>query len=225
MLFACFWHCGRAADCRKSPRILGQMNAAAGRGVFKSLLKSQIPRNWAERDEPDLWQQCEPRLHLHGRGRSHEPGQHAERACQQPRLHAGLHERPRAQQRDLFESRLRISAGAREIIVTPTRVPHLTDDGEERRRPRRDRKYVKNVRAMSAVQQRLLDAIDECSVVAALGPAGTGKTCLAIAKAMEALEQNKVGRIVLCLPAVEAGESPGFLPTPTSCATPWWRAC
>lgn len=76
----------------------------------------------------------------------------------------------------------------------------------------RDRKYVKNIRAMSAVQQRLLDAIDECSVVAALGPAGTGKTYLAIAKAVEALEQNRVSRIVLSRPAVEAGESLGFLP-------------
>jgi len=76
----------------------------------------------------------------------------------------------------------------------------------------RDRKYVKNIRAMSTVQQRLLDAIDECSVVAAVGPAGTGKTYLAIAKAVEALEQNRVGRIVLSRPAVEAGESLGFLP-------------
>jgi len=76
----------------------------------------------------------------------------------------------------------------------------------------RDRKYVKNVRAMSATQQRLMDAIDAHSVVAALGPAGTGKTYLAIAKAVEALEQNRVGRIVLSRPAVEAGESLGFLP-------------
>ncbi len=76
----------------------------------------------------------------------------------------------------------------------------------------RDRKYIKNVRAMSVLQQRLLDAIDECSVVAALGPAGTGKTYLAIAKAVEALEQNRAGRIILTRPAVEAGESLGFLP-------------
>ena len=46
----------------------------------------------------------------------------------------------------------------------------------------------------------------------ALGPAGTGKTYLAIAKAVEALESGKVGRIVLSRPAVEAGESLGFLP-------------
>ncbi|HVZ28542.1 MAG TPA: PhoH family protein [Rhizomicrobium sp.] len=76
----------------------------------------------------------------------------------------------------------------------------------------RDRKYVKNVRAMSPAQQELMDAIDEKSVVLALGPAGTGKTYLAIAKAVEALEAGKVGRIVLSRPAVEAGESLGFLP-------------
>src|ERR1700744_1617637 len=46
----------------------------------------------------------------------------------------------------------------------------------------------------------------------ALGPAGTGKTYLAIAKAVEALEAGKVGRIVLSRPAIEAGESIGYLP-------------
>jgi phosphate starvation-inducible PhoH-like protein len=80
-------------------------------------------------------------------------------------------------------------------------------DGEAR-----DRKYVKNIRAMSPLQQRLIDAIDERAVVVALGPAGTGKTYLAIAKAVEALEQGRVSRIVLSRPAVEAGESLGFLP-------------
>jgi phosphate starvation-inducible PhoH-like protein len=76
----------------------------------------------------------------------------------------------------------------------------------------RDRKYVKNIRAMSALQQRLMDAIDERSVVVTLGPAGTGKTYIAIAKAVEALEKNRCARIVLSRPAVEAGESLGFLP-------------
>jgi phosphate starvation-inducible PhoH-like protein len=76
----------------------------------------------------------------------------------------------------------------------------------------RDRKYVKNVKAMSPAQQEFMDAIDGQSVVLALGPAGTGKTYLAIAKAVEALEAGKVSRIVLSRPAVEAGESLGFLP-------------
>jgi phosphate starvation-inducible PhoH-like protein len=76
----------------------------------------------------------------------------------------------------------------------------------------RDRRYVKNIRAMSPTQQALLEAIDERAVVVALGPAGTGKTYLAVAKAVEALEAGRVGRIVLSRPAVEAGESLGFLP-------------
>ena len=83
--------------------------------------------------------------------------------------------------------------------------PRDSDEG-------RDRKYVKNIRAMSVTQQLLLDAIEERSVVLALGPAGTGKTYLAIAKAVEALEAGRCGRIVLSRPAVEAGESLGFLP-------------
>jgi len=76
----------------------------------------------------------------------------------------------------------------------------------------RDRRYVRNVRAQSPVQQEFLDAIEERSVILALGPAGTGKTYLAIAKAVDALEAGRVTRIVLSRPAVEAGESLGFLP-------------
>jgi phosphate starvation-inducible PhoH-like protein len=76
----------------------------------------------------------------------------------------------------------------------------------------RDQSYVKTIKAKSAGQQRLMEAIDRTSLVMALGPAGTGKTYLAIAKAVEALEAGKVGRIVLSRPAVEAGESIGFLP-------------
>jgi phosphate starvation-inducible protein PhoH and related proteins len=74
------------------------------------------------------------------------------------------------------------------------------------------RRYVHHVRAKSANQAALLEALANSSVVAALGPAGTGKTYLAIAKAVEALEDGRVQRIVLCRPAVEAGESLGYLP-------------
>ena len=76
----------------------------------------------------------------------------------------------------------------------------------------REQGYVKTIRPKSDGQARLLDAIDQRSLVVALGPAGTGKTYLAIAKAVEALEAGKVGKIVLSRPAVEAGESIGFLP-------------
>ncbi|MDC7683772.1 PhoH family protein [Asticcacaulis sp. BYS171W] len=76
----------------------------------------------------------------------------------------------------------------------------------------RDQSYVKTIKAKSDGQAELLTAIDDKNLVLALGPAGTGKTYLAIAKAVEALEAGKVGRIVLSRPAVEAGESIGFLP-------------
>jgi len=76
----------------------------------------------------------------------------------------------------------------------------------------REQGYLKTIKPKSIGQAALLDAIDARNLVMALGPAGTGKTYLAIAKAVEALEAGKVGRIVLSRPAVEAGESIGFLP-------------
>jgi phosphate starvation-inducible PhoH-like protein len=76
----------------------------------------------------------------------------------------------------------------------------------------RDQGYLKTIRPKSEGQAQLMDAIDRRSLVVALGPAGTGKTYLAIAKAVAALEAGKVGKIVLSRPAVEAGESIGFLP-------------
>ena len=76
----------------------------------------------------------------------------------------------------------------------------------------REQSFVKNVRPKSKGQTALMEAIDTHSLCLALGPAGTGKTYIAIAKAVEALEGGKVGRIVLSRPAVEAGESLGYLP-------------
>ncbi|MFN4287283.1 MAG: PhoH family protein [Brevundimonas sp.] len=76
----------------------------------------------------------------------------------------------------------------------------------------RDQSYLKTLKPKSTGQAALMEAIDAYSLVMALGPAGTGKTYLAVAKAVEALEAGKVGRIVLSRPAVEAGESIGYLP-------------
>ena len=84
-------------------------------------------------------------------------------------------------------------------------LPRRVDD-------ERDQAFVKTVRPMSEGQKAMMEAVDTHNLVLALGPAGTGKTYLAIAKAVEALEAGKVGRIVLSRPAVEAGESIGFLP-------------
>lgn len=76
----------------------------------------------------------------------------------------------------------------------------------------RDQGYLKTLKPKSEGQGELMEAIDHHNLIMALGPAGTGKTYLAVAKAVEALEAGKVGRIVLSRPAVEAGESIGFLP-------------
>ncbi|MBR4173027.1 MAG: PhoH family protein, partial [Clostridia bacterium] len=61
-------------------------------------------------------------------------------------------------------------------------------------------------------QKKYVEAIDENTVVFGIGPAGTGKTYLAVAKAVTALKSKKVSRIILTRPAVEAGEKLGFLP-------------
>src|SRR6185436_1860179 len=76
----------------------------------------------------------------------------------------------------------------------------------------RERAYTRHVRPCSENQRKLLEAIDKRNLVVAAGPAGTGKTFLAIAKAVEALDDGKVSRIMLSRPAVEAGESLGYLP-------------
>ena len=76
----------------------------------------------------------------------------------------------------------------------------------------RDQSYLKTIKPKSPGQAGLMEAIDDKNLIMALGPAGTGKTYIAIAKAVEALEAGKVGRIVLSRPAVEAGESIGYLP-------------
>lgn len=73
-------------------------------------------------------------------------------------------------------------------------------------------RYVRHVQPKSENQRLLIEALDNASVTLALGPAGTGKTFLAVAKAVEALDDGRVQRIILCRPAVEAGESLGFLP-------------
>ena len=70
----------------------------------------------------------------------------------------------------------------------------------------------KHIHIRSTNQQNYVNAIIENDAVFAVGPAGTGKTYLAVARAVEALESSDVKRIVLVRPAVEAGEKLGFLP-------------
>jgi len=110
---------------------------------------------------------------------------------------------------------------AREAVLDPHQ---FSDDAKVRRLPthagwspypsndEREQGYLKTLKPKSEGQAALINAIDAHNLVLALGPAGTGKTYLAVAKAVEALEAGRVGRIVLSRPAVEAGESIGFLP-------------
>lgn len=71
---------------------------------------------------------------------------------------------------------------------------------------------AKTVRAKTQGQRRYLEAIDSSTITFGIGPAGTGKTYLAVAKAVNALYAKQVSRIILTRPAVEAGERLGFLP-------------
>ena len=70
----------------------------------------------------------------------------------------------------------------------------------------------RTIRPKTLNQKHYVDAIDEHTIVFGIGPAGTGKTYLAMAKAVQALQAKKVNRIILTRPAVEAGERLGFLP-------------
>ena len=77
---------------------------------------------------------------------------------------------------------------------------------------RRDQSYIRKIKPQSSNQAALMEAMAKHSLVVVAGPAGTGKTYLAITAAVEALEAGRVDRIVLSRPAVEAGEAIGFLP-------------
>ena len=70
----------------------------------------------------------------------------------------------------------------------------------------------RTVRPKTLNQKRYVDAIDAHTIVFGIGPAGTGKTYLAMAKAVQALQAKEVSRIILTRPAIEAGEKLGFLP-------------
>jgi len=70
----------------------------------------------------------------------------------------------------------------------------------------------KKIKPRTGGQKKYIEAIKANTIVFGIGPAGTGKTYLALATAVEALKENRVGRIILVKPVVEAGEKLGFLP-------------
>jgi phosphate starvation-inducible PhoH-like protein len=96
------------------------------------------------------------------------------------------------------------SGGAGKKIAEPF-VPHSE-------KPVLIDRYGKPVQPKTPGQARFLQIIRNHDVVFAAGPAGTGKTFMAVAMAVQALEKKLVDRVILCRPAVESGESLGFLP-------------
>lgn len=100
---------------------------------------------------------------------------------------------------DIREVTRMVRAGFAETAATILSEPILTARG-------------KTIRAQTQGQRAYVDAIDENTIVFGIGPAGTGKTYLAMAKAVQALQRREVSRIILTRPAVEAGERLGYLP-------------
>jgi len=76
----------------------------------------------------------------------------------------------------------------------------------------RDKSFLKKVKPRTDGQRQLMESIETHNLTMAIGPAGSGKTYLAISAAVEALEEGKVEKIILSRPAMEAGESLGYLP-------------
>ena len=97
-------------------------------------------------------------------------------------------------------------------------VGRTIDEIENSSRDERDREtidvfsHAHRIKAKTAGQQRYLDAIEQNDLTFCTGPAGTGKTYLAVAEAASLLKHGQVKRLVLARPAVEAGERLGFLP-------------
>jgi len=110
---------------------------------------------------------------------------------------------------DLVESGQEIGAGTVDAVV------NALDQAEDIRTIFEDVVWShrgKKVTPKTVTQKRYVDAIRAGTITFAIGPAGTGKTYLAIALAVAALDSRQVGRIILTRPAVEAGERLGFLP-------------
>ncbi|MBN2380044.1 PhoH family protein [candidate division WOR-3 bacterium] len=102
-------------------------------------------------------------------------------------------------------------------IPTPEIVLSLLDSEKGNQKSREPESGVvytprKVIRPQSEHQEKYINYIEDTPVTFAIGPAGTGKTYLAVAKSVESLTNNRIDRIILTRPAVEAGESLGFLP-------------
>ena len=101
---------------------------------------------------------------------------------------------------------IRFAAADHAACIAVDRIEADNGEGE------REQRYRRKVRPQSDGQRRLMTAIEHHNLTVALGPAGSGKTYLAVSAAVAALDAGEVGRIVLTRPAVEAGEHLGYLP-------------
>ncbi|MAG93794.1 MAG: phosphate starvation-inducible protein PhoH [Planctomycetaceae bacterium] len=102
------------------------------------------------------------------------------------------------------------NVAADDVIQAMARV--TGDQAQAARIPIEIMQVGRQIRPRTEGQTKYVDAIRKSELIFAIGPAGTGKTYLAVAMAVEALKQNLIRKIVLVRPAVEAGESLGYLP-------------
>jgi phosphate starvation-inducible PhoH-like protein len=130
-------------------------------------------------------------------------------------IHVSGEEQAVLQATEIFEQ-IKTALG-RDGALSPEQVSHIigqvTGQSTNGRTPPVDVKQAGRViRPRTEGQARYVSAIRENDLVFCSGPAGTGKTFLAVATAVESLKQKQIGKIVLVRPAVEAGESLGYLP-------------
>ena len=122
----------------------------------------------------------------------------------------------RRAQRVLEEARALAGRGARMSVETIEQIIKMVSGGSSGPSEVLGLKILsgrgKSIRPKTLNQKSYVDAIDDSTITFGIGPAGTGKTFLAMAKAVAALQDKQVNRIILTRPAVEAGEKLGFLP-------------
>ena len=117
----------------------------------------------------------------------------------------------------LIEEMITLISGGQDLAPQDlTRSVKIIDDGSMRPTDVLSQSILssrgKSIRPKTVGQKLYVDEIDQNTIVFGVGPAGTGKTYLAMAKAVQALQRKEVSRIILTRPAVEAGERLGFLP-------------
>lgn len=117
-----------------------------------------------------------------------------------------------AEAEQTFKSLLASIRRGEDVSLTELKHAPLSELGTETPSHAASDRLPKRTRPKTAGQRRYVEAIHDHSITFGVGPAGTGKTYLAVAMAVMALKDKKVKRIILTRPAVEAGEKLGYLP-------------